>query len=119
VHPYPAQGLEGCPGPLVGRLGDQIFIAERPAALCARSHELEGVFFREIVGAGYQEMVADLALGIRLAECRVPFGESRQRLRVLGTQRAVNRLPAALRVSPSAKTFLRSKPLRSLCAGAV
>src|SRR3712207_9243072 len=38
-------------------------------------------------------MVADLALAIRLPECRVPFGESRQRLRVLSAQRGVDRLP--------------------------
>ena len=86
------QSLEGRPGPLVGSLGDHVRIAERPAALRARSHELEGVFFREIVGAGHQEMVADLALGVRLLELRVPFGDSRQRLRVLGAQCAVHRL---------------------------
>src|ERR687894_1516401 len=38
-------------------------------------------------------MVADLALGVGLLELRVAFGESRQRLRVLLAQRAVNRLP--------------------------
>src|SRR5918998_492328 len=38
-------------------------------------------------------MVADLALLIRLPKLWVPFGESRQRLRVLGAQRGVNRLP--------------------------
>jgi len=43
VYAHPAQGLEGRPRPLVGSLGDHILIAERPAALRARSHELEGV----------------------------------------------------------------------------
>src|ERR671916_2955233 len=38
-------------------------------------------------------MVADLALGVGLLELRVALGESRQRLRVLLAQRAVNRLP--------------------------
>ncbi len=56
--------------------------------LRARRHELEGITFREIVGAGHQKMVADLALGVRLPELRVAFGESRQRLRVLGAQDA-------------------------------
>src|SRR5918995_564037 len=93
VYAHPAQGLEGRPRPLVGSLGDHIFISERPAALRARGHELEGVLFRKIVGAGNQEVVADLALLVRLLELRVPLGESRQRLRVLGAQRAVHRLP--------------------------
>src|SRR5215204_2561179 len=65
VYAHPAQGLEGRPGPLVGCLGDHVRIAERPAALRDRSNEFEGVFFQEIVGAGYQDMVAHLALGIR------------------------------------------------------
>src|SRR5215217_3760686 len=38
-------------------------------------------------------MVTDLALAVRLPELRVPFGESRKRLRVLSAQRSVNRLP--------------------------
>src|SRR5918995_2505027 len=71
VYAHPAQGLEGRPRPLVGSLGDHIFIAKRPAALRDRSHELEGVPFRKIVGAGNQDMVADLALGVGLLELRV------------------------------------------------
>src|SRR5215218_291418 len=93
VYAHPAQGLEGRPRPLVGSLGDHIFIAERPAALRARGHELEGVLFWEIVGAGNQDVVADLALDIRLPELWVPLRESPQRRRVLSTQRAVHRLP--------------------------
>src|SRR5688500_16742442 len=93
VYAHPAQSLEGRPRPLVGNLGDHILIAERPAALRARGHELEGVPFRELVGAGNQEMVADLALLIRLPKLRVSFGESRQRLGVLGAPCAVNWLP--------------------------
>src|SRR5918999_1232230 len=91
--PHPAQVLEGRPGPLVGSLGDHILIAERPAALRAPCHELEGVLFRKIVRAGDQEMVADLALLVRLPKLRVALGESRQRRRVLGAQRTVHRLP--------------------------
>jgi hypothetical protein len=85
VHPHPSQGLEGRPRPLVGSLGDHILIAERPAALRARGHELEGVLFREIVGAGNQDVVTDLALLVRLPELREPLGESRQGRRILGT----------------------------------
>ena len=76
VYAHPAQGLEGRPRPLVGSLGDHIFVSERPAALRARGHELEGVLFRKIVGAGKQDVVADLALGVRLLELRVPLGEA-------------------------------------------
>src|SRR5215210_2067027 len=93
VYAYPAQGLEGSPRPLVGGLGDQVFVAERPATLRARGHELEGIPFREILGAGDQDVVADLALLVRLPELRVPLGEGRQRRRVLGAQRPVDRLP--------------------------
>src|ERR671916_665373 len=82
VHAHPAQGLAGRPRPLVGRLGDHVRIAERLGALRDRSNELEGVLFRKIVRAGHQEMVADLALLVRLAELRVAFGESGQRFRV-------------------------------------
>src|ERR687893_522125 len=75
----------GRPGPLVGRLGDYVRVAERPAALRARRHELEGVPSRQVVGAGHQQMVADPARAERLPELRVPFRERCQRLGVLGS----------------------------------
>src|SRR5215217_2478978 len=81
------------PRPLVSNLGDHEFIAKPPAALRSRGHAFEGVLFRKILGAGDQDMVTDLALGIRLPELRVLLQGSPQGRCVLSTQRAVHRHP--------------------------
>jgi hypothetical protein len=75
VCAYPAQSLECRPGPLVRRFGDHKRVAEGSVALRARRHELEGVPFRERIGAGHQEMVTYLPVGIRLSKRWIPVGQ--------------------------------------------